>query len=718
MRHHALKLLWQIAAILLATPLLATPLSALAASYTAVGANAYVVNTGGTALSPTIHASCAAGNLMLLNTGARGGAETLTVTGWDEIASITTNGSLKLLGRIMQGGDGAPSVDWSGTTAAFAQIMCFSGDVYSPITTINAHTPTTNTGSSAGLSYPALTITTADTLVLIIGRKHKTATGDGITIDAEPGFTEIGESAPASVVNISVWNYVQQTTAASISAGAWAASVAAFEALNDNSLTVSLKTLAASPPSFDSNPVVASQTTTAYTINYDASANAVSLFCGVYAKDATTPTGAQVEAGTGARGTATEATTGSADSIVLTPTDSPVFPLYDLYCVLENASGYSAVVGMLDEVLDLAAGKQQLTLTSVHATSPYTGSAVAAGDICTIDTVTTPTAYVVTDEADGTVSYAAGGDNSRQIITSACYDVSAIALLDFTLVYNNRTCEDNQPLFGGESFLYRKSVAITALDIKALCVDPEGDTVTAIATSALPAGLSIAAGSVTGTPTTCGNTNTGFQWSDLYAATYAESTTFAIGDLVPNVVNVLEATAISTIEAVCSLDAVSGGSVPHGTIASGNVVSISPVASTLVAPTQQVTYDVSSGLTGLSYVGGKAFDSSGRLFTLYLNDATAVPATAAFIGGTAFEASSGAQYVCLWPADGIVAYISGIALRDDGCMTIIRVSGTVYQNAVWLSSRGEVSVTEVVPTSTANLYGFVANQLSVTDSGP
>lgn len=564
------------------------------AAYTFVGVGSFAQSGTGAALSPTIHASCADGNLMILYAAARGGAETLTVTGYTELASITLAGSLKLFGRVKQAGDAAPAVDWSGTTSANAQIACFSGNVYTDLSTINAHTPTTNNATSVGFDYPAMTITTADTLVIIAGRKNKTLTGDGITINAEAGFTELGELATAGTANISVWNFVQQTAASNIVAGGWDPAVAAYENLAWNSITVSLKT--GGVPAWDTPPAVLSQTTAAYTISYNANATATNIYCGLFAKDAVTPTAAAIEAGTGARATATEATTGLDDTILLTAPESPAFPVGDIYCVLKAGATYTTVASgsLLGKLLNVPTGKQRVILTSLVATSPYTGQGVAVGDYVTIDLVTSPSSFSVTQELDGDVSYAAGGSTSRQIISSVVYDVSAPANLSFTLVFNNRTCADNQPLFAS-SYLYRKSVAIATLNVAALCIDPEGDAVSVVANTALPVGLSLAAGSVTGTPTTCGNTNTQFTWSDLYAATYTETAPFQIGDLIPNVADVTEAVAITNIQAVCSFVATAGGSVLHGTIAAGKVASTVPAIGVLVPYNQLVSYFLSAG---------------------------------------------------------------------------------------------------------------------------
>jgi hypothetical protein len=197
-------------------------------------------NTSGAVLSPGLPAGFQAGDLHLLATCARAAGETLTVTDWTELATYTTFGSVKLFGRIAVGGDTGPSVNWSGATASAAQIAGFSGSVYTDLTTINSVVNEDIGGSNALFQYDPITPAHDGCIVLIIGRKGKTATTDGITADAEPGFTELGQSALNGSTSLFVWNYVIQTTATAVAAGAWTASQT-YETLNGNSLTVALR---------------------------------------------------------------------------------------------------------------------------------------------------------------------------------------------------------------------------------------------------------------------------------------------------------------------------------------------------------------------------------------------------------------------------------------------------------------------------------------------
>lgn len=498
-----------------------------AAAYTFQSVGTIAGNGAGTALSPGMPGTCSDGNLLVLFTAARAASQTLTVTGWTEIASNTTNSSVKLLTRVRQSGDTSPSVDWSGADYATAQIACYSGDVYTDQATIVAHSATTN-GNSNSFNYAALTISTADTLVLIAGKHSKTATSDGITIDAEAGFTELGEnSANGAGTQTFVWDYVQQTTATNISAGSWDPSVAAYETAGWASLTVSLKTASASPPSFSVGPTVSAQDDNDYTLSYTPSA-AATFYAVAVAKDSAAPTCTQIKAGQNGSGAAAiaavnEAVTG-ADTTVLG--GSLTRPVHDLHACLNNAGGDSAVSSLNDECLDAPSGKQIINcpagLSSIGAGSPIEtlnasiAPDIAAGDIAICDVATTPSAFALTVGVDGQFSYS--GDGSRQYANCTFYDLSASAIHadDLDWWANNLTPLPPEP----DSIVFRwtSGQAITPIDLSAYCIDPESDALVATQVSGLAAGLSITNSVVSGTPTTPGISTLILRCTDITGA--------------------------------------------------------------------------------------------------------------------------------------------------------------------------------------------------------
>jgi len=216
-------------------------------AYTFRQAGAWAHTTTGT-VTPTLGTESThwdAGNLALAFVMTRLGTETVTAPGGWTLLATSTTGNVNLYGRILQAGDTDPVFTLSGTTAHDAQIAIFSGDVWSPVSTIVAHSAVLTDTSVSDFRYTGLTITTDDCLVLICGQKVKTATSNGTTVDAEPGFTEIGETGIAGTQVFAVWNYVQQTTAANITAGTWS-QTGTTEAATNRGFTLALKSLAAS----------------------------------------------------------------------------------------------------------------------------------------------------------------------------------------------------------------------------------------------------------------------------------------------------------------------------------------------------------------------------------------------------------------------------------------------------------------------------------------
>ena len=357
-------------------------------------------------------------------------------------------------------------------------------------------------------------------------------------------------------------------------------------------------------PTFDTSPTVTSQTATAYTLAYDASADADTIYTGIYLKDAATPTAAQVKAGTNAHGTATEATTGSSDTIVVTATESPAFPIYGIHSVVENEAGLSAVSSLTDKALDPATGKQHITADvsgGITTESIFYGAspAVATGDIVVIDTHVDSfqegaDAYPLTCSVDGLISVDPGLDTSRLDFDYNVYDVSAGDWMNGSPVtsYINNQAPD---FVGSDStFLYKKDTAITANPREADWADAESDAITVTEQDSLPAGLSFGSEQITGTPTAYGETVVTERGTDAIGDYAEHDITIQVGDELPDVVNVAQATAVSTIEGTASWTTAIVTAY-SATIAVGNVISMSPEAATLVPHNQEVTLTVSLG---------------------------------------------------------------------------------------------------------------------------
>lgn len=183
------------------------------AGYTLAVANAIARGTGN--LTPTI--SAISGRLAILFAASQGAASDsiTTPSGWTLLATRSNHTSI--FGRVLTGGDTYPAVNFAATFGHFAQVAEFEGSVYSDLATI-AHTSANAFGSSATVpTIPNITITQPNCLVIIAGWHVKTATSNGSTYDDVAGFTEIGESRPTGGGVDMVWNYQQQTSAASLS---------------------------------------------------------------------------------------------------------------------------------------------------------------------------------------------------------------------------------------------------------------------------------------------------------------------------------------------------------------------------------------------------------------------------------------------------------------------------------------------------------------------
>ncbi len=187
------------------------------------------------------------GNLGLIFGSARGTHTATTPAGWTLLAQ-SPSGYTYLWGRVMQSGDADPSFTWSGSSRKKMQCAIFSGDVYTDLSTIVAHSSVRTDGGALQMPYQGLTVTTDNCLVLICSSKSKTATSDATTVADEPGFTTIGwDTNTGATSNLAAWAYVQQTTAANITAGSWDLSFSpgVDEAESVRGFTVALKTSAA-----------------------------------------------------------------------------------------------------------------------------------------------------------------------------------------------------------------------------------------------------------------------------------------------------------------------------------------------------------------------------------------------------------------------------------------------------------------------------------------
>lgn len=101
--------------------------------------------------------------------------------------------------------------------------------------------------------------------------------------------------------------------------------------------------------------------------------------------------------------------------------------------------------------------------------------------------------------------------------------------------------------------------------------------------------------------------------------------------------------------------------------------------------------------------------SNDRTDTTFLDDNTAVPATAFFRGGRAFT-SGGSAYVCLRPAGGLapqgIFFHGGAAIRADGAQIILS-PGVIarFLNGVGYTELGELCADTNAPQTIVNSIG-------------
>lgn len=208
--------------------------------YTFRGAGTVVFSTSGADLTPTVTHSV--GDLLLLHTAQRAGAETCAaMTGWTQLGSTNTNGSLEVWARIADGGaNDAPTVNWSGTTFCDAWIEAYYGDVETDLDAIIAASNSFTVSSTGSLVVPSMTVPNANCLIIVSSRKNKTGTSNDNTFAAPGSFTERNEYVYAGTGNAHCSASWQQTTAANISQTNWTLT-GTSEALASNALIFALR---------------------------------------------------------------------------------------------------------------------------------------------------------------------------------------------------------------------------------------------------------------------------------------------------------------------------------------------------------------------------------------------------------------------------------------------------------------------------------------------
>ncbi len=231
--------------------------SELFAAITFVGAGTAVVGTsGGSPITPTLHASTAENDLIVCSVAWSDddASESIAISGYTQLGptSYTASSGRIVFGKIAGSSESDPSVVATGFGAGdimASQCGSFRGTDLT-IGSVVAHSAQDSfifTGGTANeIDHPALPITTANTVVIVVGGKRVSWSSVAVLNTDALGWAEIGKTSTSAGDDVGlVWDYVVQTTAASISAGSF---VIIGENENDagGAILLSLKEAAAS----------------------------------------------------------------------------------------------------------------------------------------------------------------------------------------------------------------------------------------------------------------------------------------------------------------------------------------------------------------------------------------------------------------------------------------------------------------------------------------
>lgn len=187
---------------------------------------------------------------------------------------------------------------------------------------------------------------------------------------------------------------------------------------------------------FSVAPIYATVSNTAISATFTATAASQTYYCALYAPGATAPTAVQLQAGTGAHSSVvTGSTTGSSESHNMTASDSPTFPKYDPYCVIN--SGTVATTSTTQTTPPTTCGA-----AANEACQYVTLSSVAIGGIASVATLAydAQTAnFVVGETVTGTTSGAVA-------LVQADTDAGSTGTL--TLYIASGTFQDNESITG------------------------------------------------------------------------------------------------------------------------------------------------------------------------------------------------------------------------------------------------------------------------------
>jgi hypothetical protein len=473
---------------------------------TRVATGTPVTTNSGGPLTPAL-TGYAIGDLLLYFTAEGPGSDTLTTpSGWTRLNANNRAKQIAVFGKIAAStSESIPSVQWSVNISnqAFAVVHAYRGtksDLSSIIDNAGASSIDVETTSAAncGGSFGTFTPATAGCLILHFGVKIKTSASDATVFTPPDSFsavTTVIQAGSRCAYLVEEWI---QTTAAAVSGSAASGSVSDATAQSTEGCKFAL--LAAPTANFTAGPTVTPHTD-GFTVGYTSDSNATAFLVALLKGSPAPANGAALRTGT-----LTGLAARLSKSCTATVADSQTFtgltlPIYDLYALLNNANGDSAIVALTSKLKSPASGRQYETISgALSSTSPFAGLAppVASGDIIDI-AATSPLTYPVIVSPSGDVEIDSGGDLSREILAFNIYDASAQAMYftaDSSFVVNNAGPNIDQGLDPNNAFLIvlPPNATITPQDVgDAIFGDQYGDSYEVSEVTSLlgPLGLSI-----------------------------------------------------------------------------------------------------------------------------------------------------------------------------------------------------------------------------------
>lgn len=501
-----------------------------AQTYTVQGVSAAVTNTGTANLAPTMPTH-ATGDMICEFSGSRTDSDTLATTpsGYTLIGTSAGGGYTVYCKVATSSSEATQNIAYGASAAHIAYLVVLRSSTGWPaVASALVHGPQTGNNTTASVIYRALTgVTTDNALLIQFGGKQTTSTdGAATAVTLTSGWTAAGFGYNSAASGLVIAGQVkEQATAADIPQNTETSTGNTTNAVS-RGITFVLKGNAAAAPSFSAGPTKTADGTGGNTWSATPSASAT-WYIGVYKKNGTCPSAANVKAGTGTGFVAvfSKAITG-ADTQSSTGLDYPAH----LYCqVLSNGDGDSAVNSQDDIFKSPPTGYIYDTLSSVGTGSwcaDYISSpAAAAGDVVEL---TSPTAILSkTVSVEGNCFFTFENSGARDRICARVYDDSVQDWMTISspsaycsgtraaIWYNNQTPFATAPS-GTVKYFFHEGQAITPVDLLSQCEDPEGDTIVVTNVDSLPAGLSISSSTLQGTPTTKGvYSNITFRCSDI-----------------------------------------------------------------------------------------------------------------------------------------------------------------------------------------------------------